>query len=64
MNPVPRPPIGGLRVPLYVMQMGWHRWGPQAKVRWLHKLIAACEQTITDCEAALDQFRPEDDSWA
>lgn len=35
---------------MFVIQMGWPRWGPQAKGLWVYKLKCACQYTIRECD--------------
>lgn len=53
-----RPPIGFLVRPIYIMQMGWHRWGHAARRKWAKELITACQETISECERILREEEP------
>lgn len=48
-----RPPIGKLRKPSYVLEMGWHRMSDTAKARWLHEMLASMDEARTDIETEL-----------
>ena len=37
--------LAPIRKPIFVMSIGWERWGNEAKLKWLETLFEACEQT-------------------
>jgi len=53
------PPHRPLLIPVYVIQMGWHRWGLRAKRRWAMNLRHACQETILECERIIRHIDEE-----
>jgi len=53
------PPLGILGVPVYVIRMGWHRWGLAAQLRWLHKLRDACLETAETCDRMIKHYEEQ-----
>ena len=58
------PETGYLRVkkllkPIFVIQMGWRRWGNDTKVHWLNELRVACIETVEDINDELQRIEDE-----
>lgn len=67
MNPrEPRvvPPHIPMMRPMYVIQMGWHRWGRDAKLAWANRLQQACEATIEECDRVVRELSRDDGGGA
>lgn len=47
-------PIGIGRV-LYVIMMGWHRWGPTARRKWVVELLLAADDVREQCVEWLEE---------
>lgn len=45
------PPISSdIQRVMYVMKMGWSRWGTEVRRKWLYELRRACCETIEDLD--------------
>jgi hypothetical protein len=45
--------------PMFVISMGWHRWGPQARRKWVIELLNASTATANLCREWLAADRRE-----
>jgi len=44
---------------MYVIQMGWDRWGKAARIKWAIILRKACEETIELCDQEIRHEQEE-----